>query len=254
MGRNMIAAVTGFRMDRELPAGPSVDRAVWEKLDEDDASVLIPYTTTEEDFRGPFVDVPEDMMAQAKLDYLGYASPLDEISEKFHIAPGLLRRLNPGKTFMRSGETILVPNVGTEMSGAAAKIVVSKSRNTVTVFDDMGRVKAQYPCTSGSEHDPLPIGEWKVMGVAKNPKFFYNPALFWDAKPEDAKATIAAGPRNPVGVVWIDLSKEHYGIHGTPDPAQIGHAQSHGCIRLTNWDALQLAGMVKPGTPVSLVE
>jgi len=113
---------------------------------------------------------------------------------------------------------------------------------------------AQYPCTSGSEHDPLPIGDWKVTGVFKNPKFNYNPDLFWDAKPKDSKATIAPGPNNPVGVVWIDLSKEHYGIHGTPSPGQIGHTESHGCIRLTNWDALELAGLVEKGTPVSLVE
>jgi lipoprotein-anchoring transpeptidase ErfK/SrfK len=118
----------------------------------------------------------------------------------------------------------------------------------------MGEFIAQYPCTSGSEHDPLPIGEWKVTGVFRNPKFNYNPSLFWDAKPKDTKATIAPGPNNPVGVVWIDLSKEHYGIHGTPSPGQIGHTESHGCVRLTNWDAMELAGMVEKGTPVIFIE
>jgi lipoprotein-anchoring transpeptidase ErfK/SrfK len=194
------------------------------------------------------------MMAKAKLDYLGYASPLDELAERFHCAPALLQKLNPGKQFDKEGEMLTVPNVAAPLTGQAAKVVVSKSANTVTVFDDSGKVMAQYPCSSGSEHDPLPLGDWKITGVARNPRFHYNPNLFWDAKAKDAKATIAPGPRNPVGLVWIDLSKEHYGIHGTPNAALLGHAQSHGCIRLSNWDATELAGLVKPGTPASLVE
>ena len=109
-----------------------------------------------------------------------------------------------------------------------------------------------YVATTGSEHDPLPLGDWKILGVAWNPKFHYSPNLFWDAKKTDGKATIQPGPNNPVGVVWIQLSKEHYGIHGTPHPGQVGHAYSHGCIRLTNWDAIELAEMVKPGTPATL--
>jgi lipoprotein-anchoring transpeptidase ErfK/SrfK len=106
------------------------------------------------------------------------------------------------------------------------------------------------PVTTGSKHDPLPIGKWKVNGVRVNPTFHYNPHLFWNADPRDAKATIPAGPNNPVGLVWIDISKEHYGLHGTPEPSAIGRAQSHGCVRLTNWDALKLASLVKPGTRV----
>jgi len=133
-------------------------------------------------------------------------------------------------------------------------VTVSRAASAMTVADAGGRTILYAPVTTGSEHDPLPIGEWKVTGVQFNPAFNYNPDLFWDAKPKDSKATIAPGPNNPVGVVWIDLSKEHYGIHGTPSPALIGHAESHGCIRLTNWDAMELAGMVSKGTPVSLVE
>lgn len=113
---------------------------------------------------------------------------------------------------------------------------------------------AFYSATIGSVHDPLPIGEWKINGVSRNPKFHYNSDLFWDAKNPNTKETLPPGPNNPVGPVWIDLSKEHYGIHGTPEPGKIGHAESHGCIRLTNWDALELAGMVKPGTPVTFQE
>jgi lipoprotein-anchoring transpeptidase ErfK/SrfK len=104
--------------------------------------------------------------------------------------------------------------------------------------------------TSGSTHDPLPIGTWKVNGVQRNPKFHYNPDLFWDATPGDRKATLQPGPNNPVGVVWIDLSKPHYGIHGSPEPSNIGHVESHGCVRLTNWDADRVARWVKAGTQV----
>ena len=121
-------------------------------------------------------------------------------------------------------------------------------------LDAAGKILAQYPASSGSEHDPLPIGMWKINGVAKNPPFHYNPELFWDAEPNHSKAKIAPGPNNPVGVVWIDLTKDHYGIHGTPEPARVGHTQSHGCIRLTNWDAMELAGMVRPGLPAELKE
>ena len=106
------------------------------------------------------------------------------------------------------------------------------------------------PVTSGSEHDPLPIGNWKVAAVQRNPKFHYNPDLFWDANPAHSKATLPPGPNSPVGVLWIGLDKEHYGIHGTAEPSTIGHTTSHGCVRLTNWDAVRLAGLVKPGTPV----
>ncbi len=124
----------------------------------------------------------------------------------------------------------------------------------MSAFDAQGKVIAQYPASIGSEHDPLPVGKWKVTGVARNPKFHYNPDLFWDADSQQAKAVIPAGPNSPVGLVWIDISKPHYGIHGTSEPSQIGHTQSHGCIRLTNWDALELAGMVRLGIPVILKE
>jgi lipoprotein-anchoring transpeptidase ErfK/SrfK len=133
-------------------------------------------------------------------------------------------------------------------------VTVSRASSALTVEDAGGRTILYAPVTTGSEHDPLPVGEWKVTGIQFNPAFNYNPDLFWDADPSHAKAKIPAGPNNPVGLVWIDLSKEHYGIHGTPEPASIGRSQSHGCVRLTNWDALRLAGLVKPGTRVVFSE
>lgn len=254
VGSNMLHAILGVRATHGLPADPVIDESVWSVLNMDADPALISYTTVPDDFKGPFEKVPPDMMRKAKLKYLGYASPLEGLAERFHIQPALLQKLNPGRNFQKAGEELMVPNVLNSASGVAARIIVSKHDSMVQVFDMTGKLLAQYPCTTGSEHDPLPIGEWKVTAIYKNPKFHYNPKLFWDAKAKDSPATIAAGPRNPVGVVWIDLSKEHYGIHGTPSPGSIGHTESHGCIRLTNWDALELAGMVMEGTPVTMVE
>jgi lipoprotein-anchoring transpeptidase ErfK/SrfK len=193
------------------------------------------------------------MMAKSKLKALGYASVLEGLGEKFHASPDLLRRLNPKSRFA-TGDVIVVPNVERSPIEKAAKVVVSKSDGSVTARDASDKVLARYPATMGSQHDPLPIGNWKVTGVSKDPPFHYNPDLFWDAKAQHSKAKLAPGPNNPVGVVWIDLSKEHYGIHGTPEPATVGKTQSHGCIRLTNWDARELAGIVGPGVPALLVE
>jgi lipoprotein-anchoring transpeptidase ErfK/SrfK len=254
MGANMIEALAGFEQAHGLPMTQTFTEAVWQALNVDQGPALISYTIDAADLKGPFVDVPEDMMAKAKLMYLGYASPLDELGEKFHVNPKLLQALNPRATFERAGEQVMVPNVDSSLEAQAARVVVSKSHSTVTAYDENGKVIVQYPCTTGSDHDPLPIGDWEIRGVYRNPHFNYDPNLFWDADETQAKARIAPGPRNPVGVVWIDLSKQHYGIHGAPDASTIGHTQSHGCIRLTNWDAMELAGMVKKGTPAVLTE
>jgi lipoprotein-anchoring transpeptidase ErfK/SrfK len=219
----------------------------------DQSPMLTTYTITAEDVAGPFKPIPADMMAKAKLEKMGYASALEGLGEKFHATPKLLQRLNPGKSFTRAGEAIQVPNVHTGApAGKAAKVVVDESDGSVNAIDAQGTLIASYPATMGSEHDPLPIGDWKINGVTKDPPFNYNPDLFWDAKAKDTKAKLAPGPNNPVGVVWIDLSKEHYGIHGTPVPSTIGKTESHGCIRLTNWDARELADMVSPGIPAIL--
>jgi lipoprotein-anchoring transpeptidase ErfK/SrfK len=246
-GSNSRLALAAYAKSRGL-GGPD---AAWAALSQDAAPTLVAYTIAAEDVAGPFVKVPEDMMAKAKLPALGYASAQEALGEKFHVSPALLARLNPGASW-RAGEQVKVPNVARAAAGTAARLVVDKSDMSVTALDAQGRAIARYPATMGSEHDPLPIGSWKVTGVQKSPTFHYNPDLFWDAKGEHSKAKIPPGPNNPVGVVWIDLSKEHYGIHGTPVPSAIGKTESHGCIRVTNWDALELADMVKPGTPAVL--
>ena len=253
-GSNLEKAVTAFQHDRRLPDSGAVDEPTWDALNAAHTPALIPYTISAEDVKGPFAhSIPEDMEQQAALPALSYTSPLEELAERFHVAPALLRQLNPEAKFA-AGEQVTVPNVLTVPPGHAARVVVSKSKSAVSAYDAAGRLLAFYVATIGSRHDPLPIGEWKVRSVLRNPTFHYNPDLFWDARAGDEKASIKPGPNNPVGLVWIDLSKEHYGIHGTPEPSRIGHATSHGCIRLTNWDALELAAMIRPGTPAILEE
>jgi lipoprotein-anchoring transpeptidase ErfK/SrfK len=253
-GDNLRVAIVGFQAARMLNPTGIVDPDTWQALNADTAQALGPYTITPDDVAGPFSRIPRDMKAQAKLKTLGYQSAQEKLGERFHSSPTLLARINPHKNLTGAGAQIMVPNVLREYSVPADKIVVSKNNRTVSAVRADGTLLAQYPATMGSEHDPLPVGDWKISEISHYPWFHYNPELFWDAKPKDAKAKIPPGPNNPVGVAWIGLSKEHYGIHGSPEPSRIGHTESHGCIRLTNWDAEELSKMVKVGTPAILQE
>jgi lipoprotein-anchoring transpeptidase ErfK/SrfK len=251
-GSNTRRAIAAFQRAHDIAGDGGLDEATWRALAADDAPALVDYTITEADVAGPYAPVPADMMEKSKLERLGYASLDEMLGERFHASPGLLHKLNPGKAF-EAGTTIAVPNVhGAAPLQKAARVVVDASDASVSLVDADGKAYARYPATSGSSHDPLPVGKWKIQGVARNPEFHYNPDLFWDADASHSKAKIAPGPNNPVGVVWLDLSKPHYGIHGTPEPATIGKTQSHGCIRLTNWDAQAVAGAVAAGTPALL--
>jgi lipoprotein-anchoring transpeptidase ErfK/SrfK len=240
-----IDGATGSNTRRALAAYQKHAKA--QEPPDDGKPVIVPYVLTADDVAGPFVPVPEDMMEKAQLPSLGYASALEKLAETFHASPALLKKLNPGASFDKEGATILVPSVTRQPLTGASSVRVSEADASVQVLDESGKVIARYPATMGSDKDPLPLGKWKINGVTKNPTFQYNPDLFWDAEPEHAKAKIPSGPNNPVGTAWVDLSKEHYGIHGTPEPSTVGKTQSHGCIRLTNWDVLQLADAVAPG-------
>jgi lipoprotein-anchoring transpeptidase ErfK/SrfK len=253
-GSNFRKALNAFQGERKLPVTGTLDAATWAAINGDAAPALVEYAIAPDDVKGPFVPVPAEVKQQAKLPSLGYASPLEALSEKFHASPQAMQALNPGADFGRAGQQLMVPNVLVMPPGQAAHVVVSRGESSVRAYDASGALLAFYVATIGSEHDPLPLGEWKIKGVARNPKFHFNPDLFWDAKKSDDKATLPPGPNNPVGDAWIDLSKDHYGIHGTPEPGKVGHAVSHGCIRLTNWDVLELAAMVRPGTPATLQE
>lgn len=256
-GLNLQRALTAFQQANGLQVTGQLDSATWQALSERMVGQppLVGYTITADDVDGPFTpDIPSDLMRQATLRALGYRTPLEALAEKFHASPALLQRLNPAATFKRAGEEIRVPNVEVvdRRTGTrpAVTIYVTTATSALTVEDEAGTLLFHAPVTSGSEHDPLPIGSWKVTTVQRMPAFNYNPDLFWDADPSHAKARIAPGPNNPVGTVWIDLTKEHYGLHGTPEPSRIGHTQSHGCVRLTNWDIERVARWAVPGTPV----
>jgi lipoprotein-anchoring transpeptidase ErfK/SrfK len=261
-GRNTRLALQRFQEARGLPVSGTVDDAVTQALPADPA--VTAYVLTEADIAGPYLDrIPQDMMEKRTLDALAYTSVAEMLAERFHTTPRLLTRLNPGVTWT-AGTSVQVPNVVPFTAPAAtetrktnppeaarvADVRVSKAAGTLTVRDVDGKILFFAPVTSGTEHDPLPIGTWKVTAVYLRPVFHYNPELFWDADPSHAKAKLAAGPNNPVGVVWIDLDKEHYGLHGTPEPQTVGVTQSHGCVRLTNWDVMRLAALVQTGTAV----
>jgi len=278
-GANSRGALAAFEAAHQIAAGPRGRRLLLAALHGGSFEAIVLYTITAEDAGGPFAaTIPKDMEQKAKLPGLYYTSVVEELGEKFHCAPEMLKRLNPGVHFA-AREVIKVPNVlnaeheaagdepaaGVEgkrvpTSGARGqreslhagpvRVVVSKRTSSLTVYNARGQIIFWAPVTSGSIHDSLPQGRWQVTSVTLNPTFYYDPELFWNVDPEKAKAKIAAGPNNPVGDVWIDINKPHYGIHGTPEPGRIGHTESHGCVRMTNWDAVKLAGLVSKGTPV----
>lgn len=269
VGETTVKALSAYQRAHEIGQTQGVaDRETWDALNQNQSGTLTTYTITEADLKGPFVPIPEDIMEMAKLERLGYESVEEALAEKFHTTPETLKRLNPKADFTKAGAAILAPNTAllqpkeVELkqgsagapSKTAAKLKIEGSERAVRALDADGKTLAFFPATLGSEHDPLPIGDWEVTGVYQNPKFYYNPELFWDADPAHSKATIAPGPNNPVGVVWIDITKDHFGIHGTPEPMTVGRSQSHGCIRLTNWDAAKLGKLVKKGTPLEIRE
>lgn len=253
VGSNQKRAVSGFQAARGIKVTGELDDATWKALQPDSAPPLVRYTLTAEDVAGPFQPVPKGPAEQAKLASLGFGSVEEALGERFHASPDLLKTLNPGVDLGKAGSVIQVPNIAVTPLAKASKLVIDKSDSTLRLFDAEGKVYAQFPVSSGSKHDPLPIGKWKILGISRDPTFHYNPKLFWDAKAGDSKAVLPPGPNNPVGVVWIDLNKPSYGIHGTPDPHLVGKTASHGCVRLTNWDAWTLADKVKPGVTVRFI-
>ncbi len=250
-GRNTRTAITTFERHRRTTIAKALAAAT-------DLPTMM-YTITAEDAAAPVsATIPEDITEKAKLPRLDYASMVEMLSERFHASPTLMKRLNATARYVE-GEQIVVPNVTVASSAESTTVPnivvrVSKRTSSLTVTGAAGKVLMHAPVTTGSEHDPLPIGSWTVTAVVRNPTFNYNPDLFWDAEATAVKAKLPPGPNGPVGVAWIDISKPHYGIHGTPEPATIGHTASHGCVRLTNWDALRLAGLVGKGTRVEFTQ
>ncbi len=278
-GQGLTAALKAFQITRQIPVTGKTDARTLQALH---AHRAIRPTRivrlTADMLAGPFVRPwPRDPQAQAKLATMGYRSALEKLAEMFHTTPQVLIELNSADTRLAVGVPVEMPNAipasraypadlkpewrrtltdlnVNAVQPRASRIVVDKSDKVLRVFDGKGMLAAQFNVTVGSKRDPLPIGSWKINGVATNPDFHYNPKLFWDVSDKKPDALLPPGPNSPVGVVWIDLNKQHYGIHGTPEPHLIGRSASHGCIRLTNWDAARLALMVSPGTPVIFQE
>jgi lipoprotein-anchoring transpeptidase ErfK/SrfK len=216
---------------------------------------FVNYTITPEDAAGPFVaSVPADYSEKAQLDHMSYTSVLEMLAERFHMDEGYLKALNPEANFNRPGTIIRVANVNRKSASKVASIVADKGRKQVRAYDEAGKLVVAYPATIGSSDTPSPTGTHAVSRVALNPNYTYNPKLNFKQGNNDKILTIPPGPNGPVGSVWIALDKPTYGIHGTPDPSKIGKTESHGCVRLTNWDAEQLAKLVSPGVPVEFVE
>lgn len=251
-GTNTARAIGGFQRLQGLPISGVLDEATWAAL-ERFGPALVRYTLTDADVRGPFRAIPGSMYGKARLPRLSYSNVGEALGEKFHIRPAALAELNPGKDLSRAGTEIIVPNVlDIPALPPASRIVVSDAVKLLMLINAEGKVYAQFPVTTGSERDPLPIGEWELRSVARNPHYNYNPALFKGAAP-GPRATLPPGPNSPVGVMWMGLSKPHYGIHGTPEPGSISKTHSNGCIRMTNWSVLQVSESVARGTPVTLL-
>ncbi|HWE47976.1 MAG TPA: L,D-transpeptidase [Caulobacteraceae bacterium] len=250
-GENVHNAIAAFEAAHGMNPDGQLTPAVWQTLSADKRPVLQNYVIAPQDVQGPFIgSLPAKFPAQAKLPYMGFLSPTQAIAEKFHMGEALLKSLNPGVDFSKPGTTIVVaaPDT-TDLPEPVARVEVDKAHAAVRAYDASGRLIADYPATVGSTDKPSPSGDLKVARIDWNPTYHYDPKQLHFAHVNHA-FSIKPGPNNPVGVVWIALSKPTYGIHGAPAPQNIGKTASHGCVRLTNWDAVQLARAVTKGVEV----
>src|SRR6185312_13526998 len=251
-GENVRKAVSAYQASHNMPVNGQADQQLLQQLTvQDQSPALVSYTITDDDVRGPFAPVPQDLEAMSHMDHLGYASAAEAIAEKFHMDEDLLRTLNPGVDFTQAGTAIVVTNAGGDLGGDVASIVIDKRERSLRAYDASGAMLAFYPASIGSPDAPAPSGDFSVRSVAFNPTYHYDPArLPTFGRRNHGALTIAAGPNNPVGAVWIALSQDTYGIHGAPEPQQVSKTQSHGCVRLSNWDAIELGHAVQAGVPV----
>ncbi len=256
-GTNFRRALAAFAAARRLagaaPSGTApLDAEAWRALVAADAApVTQEHVIGADEVKGPFSGpLPHDMAALAKLPALGYATPAEALAETFHMDEALLLALNPGVDFSVAGTRILVAAPGDAALPAVSRLEVDKTADQVRAYDGAGGVVAVFPATVGSTERPAPAGTFAVNAVAPKPNYTYDPSRLTFGDRSKGKLTIAPGPNNPVGSTWIALTIPTYGIHGTPDPSTVGKAASHGCVRLTNWDAVALGKAVKKGVPV----
>ena len=257
LGENAQKALRAFAEAKGLATGKALTPEIWSALAPTSKDpVIVEYTISENDVKGPFLEkLPAKMEEMKGLKALSYTSPREALAEKFHMSEGLLEALNSGKKFDRAGEVILVANVLNKQAKlTVGRIEVDKSRQTVRAFDPSGALVAFFPATVGSEEKPTPNGSFKVVSTDANPNYRYNPDYKFKGVKSKQAFTIRPGPNNPAGSYWIGLSAEGYGIHGTPNPSKVSKTESHGCVRLTNWDVGLLGSNVKKGTPVVFVD
>ncbi|WP_020178118.1 L,D-transpeptidase [Methylopila sp. M107] len=246
-GDNLKKAVRAFEQMRGLAVDGEVDADVWAALAPDTGKATKTYEITDKDIDGRYVKkLPKDYAKLARLKWLGYRDAAEMLAERFHLDERLLRAMNPDVDFKQAGKTILVPETGAPPTAKVARIVVEKAEGDLRAFDEAGTLVFVAPATVGSSDTPSPAGSMKVNGAFPDPHYKYDPKKNFQQGRNTRKLLLKPGPNGPVGSMWIDLSKPTYGIHGTPEPNDISKTGSHGCVRLTNWDAADLAGMVIP--------
>ncbi|GEP10129.1 L,D-transpeptidase family protein [Methylobacterium gnaphalii] len=263
-GDNLKGALRAYAAAQGLPTGNGLDRALFDKLQATSADpVVTSYTITEEDVTGPFTKIPPKLEEQQDLKALDYTNVREMLAERFHMQRELLSTLNPGKPLDKAGTVITVADVpplergkpkDLPMSPKVARIEVDKVARRVQAFGEDGALLRSYPASIGSEEKPAPTGSFKATRAAFDPWYTYNPKYAFKGVKTRRSFKIAPGPNNPVGLVWIDLSIPSYGIHGTPEPEKVGKTESHGCIRLTNWDARDLASHIQKNAKVDFVD
>lgn len=248
------SAIAAFETREGFEADGQLDQQVWDALTATEpAPMLQSYTITEEDASGLSAPLPDDYAKLAELDWLGYTSVAEKLAERFHMDQGFLETLNSGVAW-RAGETITVVDPGPRLETKVARVEVRKDTSRLAGFDESGRMILNYPVTIGSAQTPSPSGTVEVVAVAMEPTYTYNPDVNFQQGDNDEMLILPPGPNGPVGSVWIDLSKPTYGLHGTSDPDSLFNAASHGCVRMTNWDAEELAHLVSEGVTVEFVE
>ena len=255
-GRNLSKAVQLAEVILGMQPDGLIDPDLWQALStsaQADSPVLVGYAITPEDVAGPFYpDLPSDYAELAKLPSSGYRTPLEMFGERFHMNVRLLEALNPGADFGQPGTQIVVAAVGAPKKATpVASVIADKERAQLIGLDAAGHIVVAYPATIGSVATPSPSGVHTVNAIAVNAAYYYRPDVNFVQGENHEPLTIPPGPNNPIGTTWIDLSEPTYGIHGTPEPSKIDKTNSHGCVRLTNWDAEELAGLVTKGVPVT---
>jgi lipoprotein-anchoring transpeptidase ErfK/SrfK len=255
-GENTGKALRANEEARKLPVSAEVTAEAWTRLSADSRAVTANYIITDKDVAGPFLHrLPSRLEDMKGIPKLAYTSAREELAEKFHVSEDLLAALNPGQHFDHAGDSIVVIDTGTGAAEEKAdRVDVDKKKQTVELFDASNTLIGFYPATVGSAEKPSPSGTLKVTEIDRNPTYRYNPHYHFKGVHSRRPFIIRPGPNNPVGDVWINLSGEGYGIHGTPSPGRVSKSASHGCVRLTNWDAERVAERVAKGTPVNFID